>query len=391
MQSVRTLISKGQKLLLQPWRSRTEDFSLIADGKLRSDIKIAFRKLQEQPNLIADPLFANSYPLNTPSGSEVFDLTINYETHPAYKTLTQSNPELQSKALEKLTPFFLDVFRRYFLHEVVMKRTSYSALSSKTKELWKNGTYSFSVSKDEKEKLRIFFAKTIEEVRERRRGKAPKDRGVTPSSKIIYDVRRENFLGAEVLLPLLEKKGVLKMCSESLGREVRLTQAALMIKDSTDTNLYEVYDNPELKDPRSIYIHQDSDFGTIKVGLYLSDVTAANGPFCYVEGSHRSNMTIFERLTRVANDTSGLDHTDLEARRAFMSLPPHLRKKANFGNDLIDNSPASKQVLKKEKQFLSKEGDMFIFDNRGFHRGGLVKEGERIVIFMLVTAVSTKQ
>jgi hypothetical protein len=69
-----------------------------------------------------------------------------------------------------------------------------------------------------------------------------------------------------------------------------------------------------------------------------------------------------------------------EQRRLFHALPKLLRRKAKFGNDLPPDHPGLARLLATEKRFGSAEGDLILFDDRGMHRGGLLEEGERIMM-----------
>jgi hypothetical protein len=132
-------------------------------------------------------------------------------------------------------------------------------------------------------------------------------------------------------------------------------------------------------------MHIDTDRGRIKAGFYLSEVSIENGPFSYIMGSNRARMSLCERAMRIASDTCGLDGPSKHStRRRFMTLPKHSRTKANFGNDLDDASGQSARLVEKEKRFTSADGDLVLFDNRGFHRGGIVDKGERIVVFVIM-------
>ena len=63
-------------------------------------------------------------------------------------------------------------------------------------------------------------------------------------------------------------------------------------------------------------------------------------------------------------------------RRLFAHLPRFLQRKAEFGNDLLDGSSASRALLASERILLSADGDMVVSDNvTGVHRGILVKPG----------------
>jgi hypothetical protein len=134
-----------------------------------------------------------------------------------------------------------------------------------------------------------------------------------------------------------------------------------------------------LPDPPAIQMHVDH-LWTTKAILYLTEVGEKNGPFSYCLGSHRARIGWLEGAARRANDRVDLSSCTPEQRRLFHALPKLLRRKAKFGNDLPPDHPALAQLLASEKRFGSADGDLLLFDDRGMHRGGLLEEGERIMM-----------
>ena len=72
--------------------------------------------------------------------------------------------------------------------------------------------------------------------------------------------------------------------------------------------------------------------------------------------------------------------TDLEARKGFAALPRPLRRKCSFGNDLTDEDPVADRILRSEWSITGGRGTIVLFDTKGFHRGGMVQQGERVVL-----------
>jgi hypothetical protein len=123
----------------------------------------------------------------------------------------------------------------------------------------------------------------------------------------------------------------------------------------------------------------------VKAIVYLSRVTERTGPFSYVIGSHRFRDRWLHRLARRAVHKSRiLQRWAPEQRRLFYALPSALRHKAEVGNDFrLDDQPAA-ALLAAEKQFTSSEGAFILFDNAGIHRGGLVDEGRRVIVQIIL-------
>ena len=105
--------------------------------------------------------------------------------------------------------------------------------------------------------------------------------------------------------------------------------------------------------PGTQHIAQDIHFDvqqTLKFFIYLNDVTATNGAFCCVPGSHKKTEEI--RL----NHGSKLNYENR-----------HLTRQLDYNQD---------QVIPIEGE----AGDLIIFNTDVWHRAGLVKEGERKVM-----------
>lgn len=104
-----------------------------------------------------------------------------------------------------------------------------------------------------------------------------------------------------------------------------------------------------------------------------------NGPFSFLKGTNNIKIGILECVTRISNDKARLDKCVPEKRQLFAALPRIFQKKAEFGNDLTDEG-IIKDLLADEYRFTSKDGDLIFFDNNGFHRGGMVEEGKRVIM-----------
>ena len=67
-------------------------------------------------------------------------------------------------------------------------------------------------------------------------------------------------------------------------------------------------------------------------------------------------------------------------RRRFAALPSILRRKCAFGNDVLAGTEISQRLLSAEWTITAPRGSMVLFDTKGFHRGGMVNRGERLVL-----------
>jgi hypothetical protein len=124
----------------------------------------------------------------------------------------------------------------------------------------------------------------------------------------------------------------------------------------------------------------------IKAVLYLSDVGPEQGPFGIVEGSHRWDQGSQDRIFRRAFDRSELITRSAKKRRLFLSLPREMQVKAEFGGDMLADSPEAEALLSQEIVALGPRGQLNLFDPEGVHRGGNVRAGERHVL--LITAMA---
>lgn len=129
----------------------------------------------------------------------------------------------------------------------------------------------------------------------------------------------------------------------------------------------------------SDYLHVDTGSNLIKAIYYVSDnVSAENGAFSYVAGSNNRAASLADRIIRSAADHSGLSRTDPETRRLFNALPRFLQRKADFGFDIVDDSGDA--LKRNERIFTTEDGHLVVFDNFGAHRGGMVREGQRVIL-----------
>jgi hypothetical protein len=69
----------------------------------------------------------------------------------------------------------------------------------------------------------------------------------------------------------------------------------------------------------------------------------------------------------------------------FLALPRALRLKAKFGDDIRDRGDWGRYLLRYERVFTSADGDVIVFDTNGVNRGGLVRQGERRFIQVMMS------
>lgn len=189
---------------------------------------------------------------------------------------------------------------------------------------------------------------------------------------------------------MLRTSGILDGVSSYLGRQAELVDVNPQINDPSDDFWRRIFsDLPAAPRPAS-YFHRDASGGDIKAIIYLSDVGAESGPFSYAIGSHRTRGSTLADWIEETNDQSGFSATDLFARRRFAALPVSLRRKCAFGNDLTADQEITARILGAEWVVTAPMGHLVIFDTKGFHRGGMVERGERVVLTCVIGSVGRR-
>jgi len=175
--------------------------------------------------------------------------------------------------------------------------------------------------------------------------------------------------------------GILSAISAYLKKECRLVEVTPQINDETD-NFWRQDGGGDGQ--RCSYIHYDAYGDHIKVIVYLNKVEKMeDGPFSYVKRSHIGVSKCMSLLGRIV-DESGMSVRDEYSRKLFSSLPGFLQVKCAFGNDLSVDDVSAVEMLKREDVIYGEPLCAIVFDVRGFHRGGMVDRGERMVCTCVV-------
>ena len=185
-----------------------------------------------------------------------------------------------------------------------------------------------------------------------------------------------------MVLAIEEETGFIAHSSAYMGCDVGLKLIYLKIDNaqlSVMSGRAKCFRDIDFPDPRTRYLHADNTCFDMKMIVYLSDVTdERDGPFSYIQGSAKKRIPFEEFIARSAGELYVGSRT-LESRRRLMKLPRQLRKRLDFGSDLLDE-PCMARILDREKKFLSEDGDAILFDSSGFHRGAFVTLGARRVL-----------
>ena len=300
----------------------------------------------------------------------------DYVHHPAYGLLFgRPKASARIRALARLWPFL-----RAQIPLAGQRNPSPRGTSGRGGPLYervlRDGAVSVRLTVDEITTLRELVRPLIRTLQEKKAGVAPETRVFKDMILPLSTKNAPEFINS--LRAALDRHGVLTAASDYLGAPVVMRDSLkLQITDRDDAPWHSHFSDVGLPDPATSYMHIDSEVRFMKGMLYLNEVTPSNGPFAYVLGSHAVRLSAFEYMVRKANDKSGLDLCDAATRELFWALPRFLRKKSEFGNDLLDASPEAAALIAHEHRFTTEDGHFVLFDNNGAHRGMHVVEGER--------------
>ncbi len=315
----------------------------------------------------------------------------HYKSHLAYGKLF-GKPKIPNriKAMGRFAPqiiwhariLLLSLLRKQ-LQRIKNRPTNVPAgISELVSNLHREGAQSFSVAENHIQNLNHQLAPWKQKLQEQRRNVAPENRGLLDNLIGVTDC--ENI--CETVRQLLNQQRIFDVAYHYLGYGVQIVGINLQISYPDDLFWRNHFSDVGLPSPRTAYMHLDSSIGWLKCLIYLSHVNEQNGPFCYVVGSHQIRINFLEYLIRKSNDTSRLDKWDRETRELFWSLPSFFQKKLEFGNDLEDTSSDTALLLDREKRFTSQDGNLIFFDNDGIHRGGMVQEGHREILQIILAS-----
>jgi hypothetical protein len=150
--------------------------------------------------------------------------------------------------------------------------------------------------------------------------------------------------------------------------------------------------------PRTMYAHLDESIYAPKAIVYLTDVNEKNGPTSSYPGIYDSlqNNPLQDIIGRIIGQIGNSSESILfdyygksyhqsmgstNFRNHFMLLPESLRFNSHFGWDILAGSQLEGAIADREEVLLGGSGNFVVFDgSRLLHRGGLIEEGERLVL-----------
>ena len=191
-----------------------------------------------------------------------------------------------------------------------------------------------------------------------------------------------------------KKEGVLDAMSSYIGFPVKVGGCSLELSVSEATwhdVTYYKGSNAKTK-----YFHHDESTIDPKAIIYLSDVDENKGPVSYLDETGIDlKITGIQHLIGKAilmvgrYSTSKLyDYYNIQGKRPFENeklrshfskLPNQMKHNSHFGWDIVIDSEDEKLLLSHEEKVIGPKGTCFLFDgSRLLHRGGIVKNNERI-------------
>ena len=298
----------------------------------------------------------------------------DYDRHPYYHQFANPDAALRETAADR---FFEDFTALVQAEQALARRAGRSQpdpaapASPAVQALRDDGIWRFKLTPSELAETLERSEPAAQALETRRRSLSPDQRGVEGVLQLLAEHASP---GAELEFydGLLQSHGINQTLDRYYGCPFRLLAVNLQINSGDDTGIARVCSYPDGRRAPSYYMHIDSAVGLVKILMYRSGpVTADNGAFRYLPGSHKA-LDPVQRAIRKASDKAGFDGLKDETRARFMALPTALRRKANFGNDLLPETGADTDTLLEREVALEGEaGEGFLADINGVHRGNL--------------------
>ena len=200
-----------------------------------------------------------------------------------------------------------------------------------------------------------------------------------------------NILNAE-----FNKIGVNEQVSFYMQKKYQVISCALELS-TPFSKWWENTENTKSSN-RTNYAHVDESFLYPKSILYLTDVDKNNGPTSFYPNIYKKLGLNFlqDTIGRVVGNIGQNKNSKLfnyykkkyhqpmsceKFQNHFSFLPSELRFNSHFGWDIQSESALEGDMIQDENFITGKKGTCIIFDGaRILHRGGLIQDGERIVL-----------
>ena len=256
--------------------------------------------------------------------------------------------------------------RSYFNLKVVKRRHDLRS-STAYERLMEDGIHAVKI--DTSELVEMFKERAWE------LGKKPRATGLTDYDRAQIDNSPATL---KAIHRLLDSHGLLEAGTRYRGgNDLSVRSATLHVAKPGDRHHYQQFRDCETS-TKLLNLHFDPKPGIMKAIIYLGEVKAHDGPFCWIKGSHRWNYKEMERVFAWGNSVGNYCHTP-NHRIVANAFPKRFRGNAIVGRLIPDGTKLSKQLLTMLHQYLSTEANVMIFDPTfGLHCGGNPTSGTRI-------------
>jgi hypothetical protein len=261
--------------------------------------------------------------------------------------------------------------------------------------LCRDGVYTCKLEPETREQLRKLCASRMNELREKSKE--------NPTVRLVHTYVRLSKVGI-VLEKFFERQGIIDGLRRYVESNVEFEGFALEYSHERQRWWRGLYADVGLPESRTSYMHYDHGARDPKAIVALSDVSVENGPTSFVLGSHRAERSRFlhamvKALDHCFSPDPSLPHIENyyrdrfskpEYRREFLQQPAAFLACSHFGDDIIDDTELSRDLLSREMTLTQEVGNCIVFDgNYGIHRGALVKRGERFV-FQIIFRIAPR-
>jgi hypothetical protein len=262
-----------------------------------------------------------------------------------------------------------------------------STVEKNLRDMHDDGFAKFPISREQKRTMQEGFAPHVERVKEIAAAR-PTRRASVPLPGV----------GAwgRALRDALHSSGFMDAASEFQRCPMVLHYISLEIAQPGQDWYQGCYQDVGLGTAKTTYLHYDYEVSMVKGMVYLSDVVAeGDGPFGYLPGSHRWSRSAFRSSLYRNMDLSFAQLFDpenksyyyrprfhtVDERCRFLGFPKWMQGTSHFGDDLVDGSELSNEILAREKKLVGDEPCAVMFDSsRIAHRGSLATTGKRIAL-----------